>query len=450
MGRTISLHDTRTGRVLPVEPRPGNRVGIYACGPTVYGRIHVGNARPYVVFSLLGRLFVHEGYNVTFVTNITDVNDKIYAAAQTAGVGSEQLARDMIDAYVADTDRLGLGRPDHEPLASATIAEIIELIETLIDGGHAYAVDGDVYFSVRSYPKYGELSHRDLDELDQGEGVEGAERKRDPADFALWKAQKPGEDTAWDAPWGRGRPGWHIECSAMAEKLLGVNFEIHGGGADLIFPHHENEAAQTTAARDAPLARLWVHNGMIRLDETKMSKSVGNIFLLHQALDVHGRDALIMYFVGTDYRKPVDYDDERLTEAQARVDRFREAARRLAPGPSPAWSGPLHKRFFDVLADDFNTPEALAAAFDWVREANRAPAGSGDADLRDMLSVLGLDNLLDVADAEAPAEVIELRDAREAARAARDYAEADRLREEIRAHGWEVRDGPDGPELLPA
>jgi cysteinyl-tRNA synthetase len=450
VGRTIRLHDTRTGQVTAVQPRPGNRVGIYACGPTVYGRIHVGNARPYVVFSLLKRLFVHEGYNVTFVTNITDVNDKIYAAAQTAGLGSEQLAQEMIDAYVADTDRLGLGRPDHEPLASATITEIVELIETLIEGGHAYAAEGDVYFSVRSYPQYGELSHRDLDELDQGEGVEGAERKRDPADFALWKAQKPGEDTAWDAPWGRGRPGWHIECSAMAEKLLGVGFEIHGGGADLIFPHHENEAAQTTAARDHELARLWVHNGMIRLDDTKMSKSVGNIFLLHQALDAHGRDALIMYFVGSDYRKPVDFDDERLEVARAGVERIREAGRRLTPGPSPEWSAPLHERFFDALADDFKTPEALAAAFDWVREANRAPAGTGDADLRDMLSVLGLDNLLDAADTEAPDEVIELRDAREKARAARDYAEADRLREAIRAHGWEVRDSPGGPELLPA
>ncbi|MBV9607337.1 MAG: cysteine--tRNA ligase [Solirubrobacterales bacterium] len=450
MGRTISLHDTRTGQVTAVQPRPGDRVGIYACGPTVYGRIHVGNARPYVVFSLLKRLFVHEGYNVTFVTNITDVNDKIYAAAQTAGVPSERLAEDMIEAYVADTDRLGLGRPDHEPLASATIPEIVELIEMLIEGGHAYAVQGDVYFSVRSYPEYGELSHRDLDELDQGEGVEGAERKRDPADFALWKAQKPGEDTAWDAPWGRGRPGWHIECSAMAEKLLGVGFEIHGGGVDLIFPHHENEAAQTRAARRAPLARLWVHNGMIRLAEEKMSKSVGNIFLLHQALDAHGRDALIMYFCASDYRKPVEFDDERLEVARAGVERIREAARRLVRGPSPDWSAPLHQRFFDALADDFKTPEALAAAFDWVREANRAPAGSGDADLRDMLSVLGLENLLDIADAEAPAEVQELLQAREAARAARDYAEADRLRDEIRTHGWEVRDGPDGPELLQA
>jgi cysteinyl-tRNA synthetase len=450
VGRTIRLHDTLTGEVLPVEPRSGNRIGIYACGPTVYGRIHVGNARPFVVFSLLKRVLVHEGYNVTFVTNITDVNDKIYAAAQTAGTGSEQLAREMIDAYIADTDRLGLGRPDHEPLASRTMHEIVELIETLIESGHAYAVEGDVYFAVRRYPEYGALSHRSLDDMDQGEGVEGAERKRDPADFALWKAQKPGEDTAWDAPWGRGRPGWHIECSAMAEELLGVGFEIHGGGSDLIFPHHENEAAQTFAAHGAPLARLWVHNGMLRLDETKMSKSLGNIFLLHQALDAYGRDALIMYFVGSDYRKPVEFDDERMGDAQAQVRRFEEAARRLVPGPSPKWSAPLRERFFDALADDFRTPEALAAAFEWVREANRAPARTGDADLRDMLSVLGLDNLLDVDDLTAPAEVVELAEARELARAARDYVEADRLREAIRGHGWEVRDGPGGPELLPA
>ncbi len=450
MPRTIRLHDTRTGQVLPVHPNADGVVRIYACGPTVYGRIHVGNARPYVVFSLLARLFVHEGYKVTFVANITDVNDKIYAAALTAGVGSEQLAQEMSAAYIADTDRLRVGRPDYEPRASETIAEIVELIGELIEGGHAYPVDGDVYFSVRSYPEYGEISHRRVDEMDQGEGVEGAERKRDPADFALWKAHKLGEDTAWDAPWGRGRPGWHIECSAMAEELLGVGFEIHGGGADLIFPHHENEAAQTCAAHGVPLAQLWVHNGMVRLDQTKMSKSVGNIFLLHQALDAYGRDALIMYFCGGHYRQPVEFDDERLTEARARVDRIGEAARRLAPGLSPAWSAPLHERFFDSLADDFNTPAALAAVFEWVREANRGEPGTGDADLREMLSVLALDNLLDVAPVDAPAEVIELAAAREQARAARDYAEADRLRDEIRSHGWEVRDGPDGPELLPA
>ena len=316
--------------------------------------------------------------------------------------------------------------------------------------GHAYAANGDVYFSVRSYPEYGEISHRKVDEMDQGEGVEGAELKRDPLDFALWKAHKPKEDTAWDSPWGRGRPGWHIECSAMAERLLGVDFEIHGGGSDLIFPHHENEAAQTFAARSAPLARLWVHNGMVRLDKTKMAKSVGNIFVLRDALDTYGRDALIMYFCGGHYRHPIEFDEERLEQATATVQRVREAGRRLTEGPSPGWSEPLRERFFAALAEDFNTPDALAAVFEWVREANRAGEGIGDADLREMLDVLGLANLLDAEVVTAPAEVVELSEARERARAARDYAEADRLREQIRERGWEVRDGPEGPELLPA
>ena len=447
--RVISLHDTRTGRLQVLEPREPGKIGIYACGPTVYGRIHVGNARPFVVFSLLKRFLVHEGYEVTFVANITDINDKIYAAAQKEGIESEQLALSMTDAYITDTDALGLGRPDYEPLASQTIDEIIELIGWLIERGHAYAADGDVYFQVRSYPEYGELSHRNVDDMDQGEGIDGAERKRDPLDFALWKAQKPGEDTAWDSPWGKGRPGWHIECSAMAEAILGLGFEIHGGGEDLIFPHHENEAAQTFAAHGVPLARMWVHNGMVRLDQAKMAKSVGNVFVLHEALEQYGRDALIVYFCGGHYRQPIEFDDERLSEARERGRGIAEAARRrLEPGDSPVWSGALRERFFDALAKDFNTPRALAAVAEWVREANRSEQRVGDRDLREMLGVLGLENLLDVAPAEIPPEVIELRDLRERARAERDYARADRLREEIKSLGWEVRDGPEGAELL--
>ncbi len=447
--RTISLHDTLTGEVRPIEPREPGRVAIYACGPTVYGRIHVGNARPFVVFSLLKRYLVHEGYEVTLVFNITDVNDKIYAAAQEAGVHSDVLAREMSDAYIADTDGLGLGRPDYEPRASQTIPGIIRLIERLVQTGHAYAASGDVYFSVRSYPGYGELSHRNVEEMDQGEGVEGADLKRDPLDFALWKAEKPGEDTSWDSPWGRGRPGWHIECSAMAEELLGLDFEIHGGGSDLIFPHHENEAAQTCAAHGLALTRLWMHNGMVRLDKAKMAKSVGNIFVLHDALATYGRDALIMYFCGGHYRQPVEFDDQRLEEASARVKRIRESARKLIPGASPDWSSPLREGFFDALAYDFNTPRALAEVFDWVREANASDSPVGDADLREMLGVLGLENLLEADEADAPPQAVELSDARERARAARDYGEADRLREQLREMGWEVRDGSGGPELLP-
>jgi cysteinyl-tRNA synthetase len=449
LGRKIRLHDTRSGEIRPLETRDPGKVAMYVCGPTVYGRIHVGNARPYVVFILLKRFLEHEGYQVDFVTNVTDINDKIYAAADLLEEGSEELAREMTAAYFADTDRLGLGRPDHEPLASEAIGEIIELIERLIEGDHAYAVAGDVYFHVRSYPEYGEISHRNVNDMDQGEGVEGVELKRDPLDFALWKTHKPTEDSAWESPWGPGRPGWHIECSAMAESILGLDFDIHGGGSDLVFPHHENEAAQTNAARGVELARMWVHNGMVRLDQAKMAKSVGNIFLLHEALDAYGRDALIMYFVSGHYRQPIEFDDDRMAEAKLQVQRIREAARRLREGPSPEWSGPLKERFFDALADDFSTPAALAVVFRWVREANSSTEPVGDADLREMLQVLGLDNLLTVDVVSAPDEVRELLAARERARAVRDYAEADRLRDEIRALGWEVRDRSEGPELLP-
>jgi cysteinyl-tRNA synthetase len=452
--REITIHDTLSGTVRDLTPREPGQVGIYACGPTVYGPIHVGNARPFVVFSLLKRFLEHEGYDVTLVVNITDINDKIYAAAHAEGIGSAQLAREMGAGYVADTDRLELGRPDHEPLASETIDAIVSLIADLVEQDHAYAVEGDVYFSVRKYPGYGELSHRNIDDMDQGEGVEGAGRKRDPLDFALWKGEKDGEDSSWESPWGPGRPGWHIECSAMAEELLGLEFEIHGGGSDLIFPHHENEEAQTHAARGRPLAQLWMHNGMIRLDQQKMAKSVGNIFLLGSALDAYGRDALIMYFVGGHYRQPVEFDDERLREASRFVDRIRETARGLDAGaPSPTWSASSKECFFDALAHDFNTPRALATVAEWVTAANRELAAGGGpvggADLREMLDTFGLANLLERDDQQAPPEVVELLERREQARAERDFAESDRLREEIRAAGWEVRDGPQGPELVP-
>jgi cysteinyl-tRNA synthetase len=448
--RPITLHDTQTGSLLPLEPREAGKVGIYACGPTVYNRIHIGNARPFVVFSLLKRYLVSEGYDVTFVANVTDVNDKIYDAARPLGVPSQQLADQMTAHYVADTDGLGLGRPDHEPLASESIDGIVDLIAALIERGAAYAVEGDVYFRVRADPRYGVLSHRRIEDMDQGEGGEGLSRKEDPLDFALWKAQKVGEDTAWDAPWGRGRPGWHIECSAMAESILGVGFEIHGGGNDLTFPHHENEAAQTRCGRGAELAKIWMHNGMLQLGGEKMAKSVGNIALLPDVLDEYGRDAVIMFFCGGHYRGPLQLDDSTLADAAARVRRVREAGRRLVPGPSPDWSAPLHEAFFAALADDFNTPRALAALFDWVRAANSAADGVGDVDLRAMLDVLALGNLLDDDGDGPPAEVVALAEARVAARTAKDFAESDRLRDAIADAGWTVRDVPAGFELVPA
>jgi cysteinyl-tRNA synthetase len=446
--RSVRLHDTLTGELKELRPRDGRKVGIYACGPTVYGRIHVGNARPFVVFSLLARFLAHEGYEPTLVANITDINDKIYDAARPTGRPSAELASDMTAAYIADTDRLGLGRPDHEPQATLMVDEIVALIGDLIERGHAYAVDGDVYFRVRSLPEYGSLSHRDVDQMDQGEGVEGAARKEDPLDFALWKAQKPMEDTSWDAPWGRGRPGWHIECSAMAEATLGAPLEIHGGGNDLIFPHHENEAAQTLAARGRPLAHIWMHNGMLQMGTEKMAKSVGNIRGLAEVLDDVGRDTLIWFFCEGHYRQPLAFTPERLEDAARRVERIRDAGRRLAPGDSPDALAPHRDAFFDALADDFNTPRALAALADWIRDANRADGPVGEGHLREMLAVLAMDNLLE-RDEGPPAEVAELAERRTAARAGRDFAEADRLREELRTRGWEVRDGPQGAELVP-
>jgi cysteinyl-tRNA synthetase len=443
----VTLYDTRTRSLVPFTPRDPARVGIYACGPTVYARVHVGNARPFVVFSQLKRFLEHEGYGVTLVANVTDINDKIYDAARAAGRDSAELAAEMARAYVEDTDRLGLGRPDAEPYASEFVGPIVELISRLLEGGSAYVADGDVYFRVRTLESYGSLSRQDLDAMDQGEGVEGADLKEDPLDFALWKAWKEGEDTSWEAPWGRGRPGWHIECSAMAEALLGVEFDIHGGGIDLVFPHHENEAAQTLAARGRPLARVWMHNGMLEMG-TKMSKSVGNIRGLGEVLDKVGGDVVVLFLSSAHYRQPLAFSEERLEEARRSAERIRDAGRRLVAGPSPAELRGYRDAFFDALRDDFNTAEALASLYGWIREANRSSSPVGDGDLREMLDVLGLIGLL-AADQGPPEEAVELAALRDQARRDRDWAEADRLRDELRAMGWEVRDGPDGPELVP-
>jgi cysteinyl-tRNA synthetase len=448
--RTIRLQDTRTGALRPLEPRDPGHVGIYACGPTVYSRVHIGNARPFVIFSLLKRFLEHEGRRVTLVVNVTDINDKIYAAARELGRGSAELAVEMTDFYRADTDRLALGRPDFEPLASETVDGIIELIEALVERDHAYTAGGDVYFRVRSLPDYGALSHRDVDQMDQGEGVEGAHLKEDPLDFALWKAAKRGEDTAWPSPWGQGRPGWHIECSAMAERLLGVELDIHGGGIDLLFPHHENEAAQTLAARGRPLARIWMHNGMVQVGgDEKMSKSLGNIRGLGDVLDEFGRDPVLLWLISGHYRQPLLFSSDALDQAAASVQRIREAARRVTDQPAPAALEALKEQFFDALAEDFNTPRALAALYEWIRESNRSDHRGGLADLTEMLALLGLENLLE-PEAGPPKAMLELARRRDAARAGRDWAQADALRDELREHGWEVRDGFEGTGLVRA
>jgi cysteinyl-tRNA synthetase len=447
--REIRLHDTRSGEQLPLRPRDPGEVGIYACGPTVYSRIHIGNARPFVVFSLVKRFLEHEGYKTTLVVNVTDVNDKIYDAARAQNRTSEELAQEMTERYFADTDALGLGRPDREPLASETISSIVSYIQTLIDTEHAYATEGDVFFRVRSDSGYGSLSHRRVEEMDQGEDKAGSDRKEDPLDFALWKGRKEGEDTWWEAPWGPGRPGWHIECSAMAEDALGVGFDIHGGGSDLLFPHHENEAAQTRAARGKELARIWMHNGMIQTTGEKMAKSVGNIMPLHEVIEQYGAETVVIYLISGHYRQPLAYSEAALEQAKANVSRIRDTARRLVGGDSPPDMRPIAERFYEALADDFNTPRALAAVFDWVREANRRNHLVGARDLREMMSVLGLAQLLDDAASTPSAEVSQKAASREQARGTRDFDAADRLRAEIEELGWEVRDVAGGFELTP-
>jgi cysteinyl-tRNA synthetase len=447
--REVKIRDTLSGELRSLD---SEEVGIYACGPTVYSRIHIGNARPFVVFSLFARFLESEGYRPKLVVNVTDINDKIYAAAREAGKGSEEFAAAMTAAYFEDTERLGLGRPDSEPLASETVAGIVSLIAELVDSGHAYESGGDVYFRVRSFDAYGKLSNRRPEDMDQGEDAGSASLKEDRLDFALWKARKPDEDTSWDSPWGPGRPAWHIECSVMAEQELGASFAIHGGGSDLVFPHHENEIAQSEGA-GRPFARLWMHNGMIETRAAKMSKSEGNIFLLHEALDQYGREAVIDYLLSGHYRQPLAFGPEQLEQAAARIEGFRNYFRDHPPAEAvPDRVDPFVVRrredFRDALAEDFRTPTAMAEAFDLVTEGNRRDLDGGPEVLREMLGILGLESLAD-PDEEADSEATDLMAEREEARAAREFERADALRDRLSELGWEVRDSADGPRLVP-
>src|SRR5690349_8519355 len=385
--REVRIKDTLTGELRTLD---SEEVGIYACGPTVYSRIHIGNARPFVVFSLFAHFLRSEGYRPRLVVNVTDINDKIYVAAREAGKESAEFAAEMTAAYFGDTDRLGLGRPDAEPLASETVGGIVSLIAELVEGGHAYESGGDVYFRVRSFDQYGKLSNRRPEDMDQGEDAGSASLKEDRLDFALWKAHKPDEDTSWDSPWGPGRPAWHIECSVMAEQELGASFAVHGGGSDLVFPHHENEIAQSEAA-GRPFARAWMHNGMSETDATKMSKSEGNIFQLSQALDTYGREAVVAYLISGHYRQPLAFGEEQMEESVARVERLRNFFRE---NPVAA-TGEAPEAFKAALADDFNTPRALAVVFDLVGAANRGEvdASSAAGEVAAMLELVGLSSL---------------------------------------------------------
>ena len=423
---TVRLYDTAT-KSLVALPDPPTKVGMYVCGPTVYQRAHIGNAVPFVLFAWLRNWLRQRGYDVTYVHNITDVNDRIYEAAPGA---SAARAREATAWYLEDTASFGLEMPDEMPLATETIPEIIALIRELVDAGHAYEAGGDVYFRVASFATYGALSGQRPGE---GEEQEPSPLKEDPRDFALWKATKDGEDTSWDSPWGAGRPGWHIECSAMAEKTLGPEFLIHGGGLDLVFPHHENERAQSQAV-GRPFAKIWMHNGLLRFTGEKMSKSVGNVASIQEVIAKWGRETALLFLLTGHWRKPLEFSDEAMTAASVQVETLRNALRGETRADGD-WDA-----FAAALNDDFNTPAALALLHRWAR------AGAL-VELRRGLEIFGLGELGDTA--EAPVEVTALAHARVDARVARDFAEADRLRAAIAEAGWEVRDVPDGFELVP-
>jgi len=416
-------------RQLEELPAPPGPVRMYFCGPTVYQRAHIGNARPFVVGMWLRAWLRHRGYDATLVHNITDVNDKIYDAAPGA---SADLAARASEWYVEDVGDFGLGLPDELPKATEHVPGIVRFIEELIERDYAYPVGGDVYFRVARDPEYGQLSRQKPDQMEE---EERNPLKEDPRDFALWKATKPGEDTSWDSPWGPGRPGWHIECSAMARDAFGPVFEIHGGGLDLVFPHHENELAQSRALGDG-FAKIWAHNGMLEFGGEKMSKSLGNDVSIRNVLDTWGKDVALLFFLSAHWRKPIDFTDDTLAQARAQVDAFRNFFVDATADGEPV----EHARLVAALDDDFNTPDALALFHDW-RARGLA------ADLRAGLELFGLGSLAERR--AAPPEVVELAEQRQQARAAKDFAEADRLRDAIAEHGWEARDAAGGYELVP-
>jgi cysteinyl-tRNA synthetase len=434
-----------------LEPRDAGRVGIYVCGPTVQSEPHIGHGRYAVAFDVIRRYLTWRGFDVTYVSNVTDVEDKIITAAAELGEPVAKLAVEMAARFSDSFRRLGVLPPDVEPKATEHIPEMLDLITALIDRGLAYEADGDVYFSVRALPSYGRLSGRRPEELRAGSRIAVDERKTDPLDFALWKTAKPGEPS-WESPWGLGRPGWHIECSAMAAKYLGDGFDIHGGGLDLIFPHHENEVAQSEGASGSTFARYWLHNGMVNLGGEKMSKSTGRVVDLESILRDHGGRALRLLYVRAHYRSPIEYSEDLLADAAESLDRLERFQARVAQG-TPDESALA--AFREAMDDDFGTPQAVSLLFDLVRDGNRLLDRGEDASaiggaVAEIVGVLG------IGDAEAAPEtstiddgtIEEMVSARELARAERRFDEADRIRDELAASGVVIEDGVDGTRWI--
>jgi cysteinyl-tRNA synthetase len=457
---SLQLFNTLGRRKEPFVPVGSGPVGLYVCGVTVYDLAHVGHARSALVFDVIRRYLAERGYRVRVVKNFTDVDDRIIARAARTGEPPAELAQRYVEAYRRDMAALGVDVPDVEPKATEHVPHMIALIERLLAAGVAYVVEGDVNFEVRRFPGYGRLSGRDLDELRAGARVEVDERKRDPLDFALWKAAKPGEPS-WPSPWGPGRPGWHIECSAMAMEYLGAGFDLHGGGEDLIFPHHENEIAQSEAATGVPFARYWLHNAFVNLGAEKMSKSLGNVRTIEDLVRRHAADAIRLALLGTHYRHPQDFSESRLEEAARALERFNV----LFEDPGTGGGDPgrprdavldavrdAERRFGEAMDDDFNTPQALAVLFDLTRTLHAMRPELGSAGVEPALAALrrlgGLLGLFRGGPAEPPpeirAEVDRLLGVRADARRRRAWGEADALRAQLAALGVLVEDTPGG------
>jgi cysteinyl-tRNA synthetase len=472
----IRIHNTLTGRVEPFTPIEPGVVRMYVCGVTPYDVCHVGHARCYVVFDIVRRVFKANGYKVRFVQNFTDVDDKIIVRAQELGVKPAELVRQNIDDFFNKMDALGVERADAYPKVTEHIPDIIALIQKLVENGSAYRLGGDVYFSVKGFPSYGKLSRRPLEELLSGARVEVNKEKKDPLDFALWKASKPGEpaEMSWDSPWGKGRPGWHIECSVMAMKHLGAHFDIHGGGLDLIFPHHENEIAQSEAATREPFANVWMHNGFVTFNREKMSKSVGNFFTLSEVFAKYHPSVVRYMLLTVHYRAPLDFSPDILEQSRQALSGLRDSIARASrvlqkqefgvdesdkPTPEIAQAAEnLAREFNEALIDDFNTPEALGILHQLMKllekqfltnTVSRGSVRHVMNRIRLCAEVLGLDLFSFLQGLFIPAEVTQLAHAREAARERQDWKEADRLRADISVHGYAVEDTPQGPRLLP-
>jgi cysteinyl-tRNA synthetase len=466
---SVLVRDTLNGDLVQIGQ--SGRVGLYVCGPTVYNHIHIGNARAPLFWDVVARYLKSRGYEVKFVQNITDIEDKIINRANEEGVSWEEIVRRYTDSFHERLKVLGIGLPDVEPRATEHIPEMISLIGELIEKGHAYAPgNGDVYYSVESFPEYGKLSHQRPEEMRETEkGQTGF--KMSPLDFALWKASKPGEPS-WESPWGPGRPGWHIECSAMVEEHLPDGADIHGGGTDLLFPHHENELAQSTGAHpDHTFVRAWAHHGMVTLASDKMAKSLGNILDVERAVELHGRNAVRMWLLQSHYSQPIDYSEEILDEKRRSYERLMRLYRQISGSKSSSelserLAAELEERFDAAMRDDFNTPEVIAAVFDVTGRAGQEisvrPEATGEFSalaevLREVLTILGFDLVEEFtaevdgvrvrSDQDPGEQVLRRVVERERARRDKDWAAADRIRDELHAEGWAVEDTPEGPIL---